>query len=900
MERLLPQNIDSNITFRDSILIDTLNDIKRSTAEYTSEVQADLVGYHRFDFTMSDFKKDFGKGNIFGSHTRYTLSVPKQLIPTAKKEVYKKSEFFMKELSIDEIAEQRKIFTYNFIVFIDGKAYTNFKIVMGEDMSRLVLYINNASRTDGFEQVHFNELVENNVQITVFFIPNSMYAKFNTNKYVVKKYTDGLPISKFSMFGEAGEKSISYSGISSQNSDGTLLSTEVLMDKGVVRVASGFERQIDTSLVNLKIFTLDHFDRIIDIPVGGDYFDLPIREHVVPLSSFMAFYEENGFLKFYHDLKVEYHYPNIYRITGNDVPLKLHVFYHKPTDPIKFVNELELYYRFFGSKVLQKWKDGTIPEFIKNYQPKQFPVSIKHLMASQYSEDPMKYKVSSMHQFIEDESKTLGVYLMNMMRDRTKMKIYAKDLHLPSKLRTGVSQEIPSNTTVFDEPRYVFVFAKYFMHDFDVRFFIDGLFYRCDQAYSDDKYYYFYIPTKMITYTTLIEIEKHRSVTYSRDLNFDTPIKPIKIQENVCLASDAYFLDKNEVYLDEGSFKFIITEDGREIEIDTDSNKPLGDNFKVKCINPEYMNMDMTVWFKRLSSVFEFKVNTEEDLDKNILVGTDISRYPGHFRIFRNGRMIPPSAYTIKFKKRSGTYTVINTRMNKKLGDVYHIEMNPNIFHTHYFSFKIDKTGMMDFGGILNKPFNLKWFDVYLNGFRLNEKNFDILTPRYVLINGVRTTDNLLIMEKNWINDVFKFRTTTESPVPPIFDHNSCTDDELFQKLGDLQEAIDKIRQEIKEDDTIENVITDFIEDTSDELVRLMPELFEHVFNIHPFLNPDVEYELTKAPEHIVQCIENKNNIIPIFPEVVPHVNAPVVINPDADELYDPNELEIGQGVIIH
>ena len=900
MERLLPQNIDSNVTFRDSILIDTLNDIRKSTSQYTSEVQADLVGYHKFDFTMKDFRMDFGKANIFSTHRRYVLSVPKQLIPTAKKEVYKKSDLFMKELSIKEISKTGKLFTYNFIVFVDGRAYTNFKIIMGEDMARVVLYLNDKNTTDGFDEAHFNELMENDVPVTVFFIPNSMYADFNTNKYVVKKYVDGLPLSKFSMYGETSKKAISYSAISSQKLNGTLLSSEVVMDTGVVKVATGFERQISTSLLDLQIFTLDHFDRMVNIPIGGDYFELPIRQHVVPLSSFMAFYEEDGFLKYYHNLQIEYHYPNIYRVTGNDVPLKLHVFYYTPSDPIKFVNELELYYRFFGGNVLQKWKDGTIPDAIKNFKPKEFPVSIKHLIASQYRDNPMNYKVNTMHQFIEDESKTLGVYLMNMMKNRTKMKIYAKNVNLASKVRTGVSQEIPSNPTVFKEPRYVFVFSKYFIHDFDIRFFIDGLFYRCDHAYSDDKYYYFYIPTTMIQYTTLIEIEKHRSVSYSRDLNFDTPIKPIKIQENVCLASDAFFIGKDGIYLDERGFKFIVNEDGKEIEIDADSSKPLGDNFKVKCVEPSYMNKDMTVWFKRLSAVFEFKVESEEDLDKTILVGTDISRHDGHIRIYRNGRLIPPSIYTIKFKKRLGTYTVINTKMNKKLGDVYHIELNPDIHYTHHFSFKMSDTGLLDFGGVLNKPFNLKWFDVYINGFRLNEKNFDILTPRYALIKSVRTTDNLLIMEKNWINDVFKFRTTPESPVPPIFDHNSCTDDKLFEELGDLQEAIDQIRQEIIVDDSIENVITDFIEDTSDELVRQMPDLINFVLNLHPFINPDVDYELINAPDEIINAIKNKGNIVPLFPEIVPHVNAPVIINPDTDELLDPDQLELNNGVIIH
>ena len=900
MERLLPENISSNTTFRDSILIDTLNDIKKSTSYYTSEVQADLVGYDKFDFTMADFKVDHGRTKIYSSRGRYVLNVPKQLIPTAKKENYKKSKFFMKELSISEISDAGKLFTYNFIIFIDGKAYTNLKVVMAEDMTRVILYLNDTNITDGFDPEQFQELVGNNAPVTVFFIPNSMYADYNTNKYVIKKYSEGLPLSRFNMYGETGEKSISYSAISTKKQYGTLLSSEVSVNSGLVHVVPNFERQVADSALDLQIFTLDHFDRTIDIPVGGDYFDLPIRQHVVPLTSFMAFYEDAGFLKFYHNLNIEYHYPNIYRVTGNDVPLKLHVFYYEPSDSVKFVNEMELYYRFFGDKILQKWKDGTISPIIRDYKPNMFPVSIKHLLASQYADEPMNYKVSTMHQFIEDESKTLSVYLMNMLKDRRKMRIYTKNMDLASKIRTNVSQEIPNRDITFNEPRYVFVFAKYFIHEYEMRFFIDGLFYRCDHTYHDSKYYYFYIPTSMITNNTLIEIEKHRSISYSHEVRFDTEIKPVKLQDNPCIASDAIFIDEEGTYLDESAFKFIITEDGKEIEIDSDSNKPLGDNFKIRCTRPNYMNRDMTVWFKRLSTVFEFKVENEDQIDKTLLIGTDVSRYNGHFRIYRNGRLLPPAIYTIKFKKRLGTYTVINIQMNKKVGDVYHIEINPNIYYTNHFSYKISNEGLLDFGGLINKPFNLKWFDVYLNGYKLSEHNFDILTPRYVLINGVSTTDNLLIMEKNWVGDIFKFRHSSEVPIPPIFDHNSCTDDELFAKLGELQDAVDNIKNEIIEDDTIDNVLTDIIEDTSDELVRQLPDIFHYFINIHPYINPDIQYEVQEAPEEIVELIAEKGGILPVFPEGVPHVNVPAVINPDEDKLIDPESLEKNQGIIIH
>lgn len=898
MEKLLPDNYLSNSTFNEEILMDTLNEIKKSSYSYITEVQADLVGYHRFDFNMSDFKLDRGSVDVFTTAKRFVINVPKQLIPTSNKELYKRSDVFMKELSIQEIASRNKVFVYNFIVFIDGKSYTNLKLVIGEDMTRLVLHINNE---DGFNMEYFDELVAENAKVTVFFIPNCLYGNHTTNKYILRKYNNELPLSRFTMYGDLGKNAIAYSMITPDKTTGSMFSTSISIEDELVQVANNYERYLSRTTLDLGVITFNHFDRQIDIPIGGDYFELPIRQHIVPLTSFMAFYEDGGVLKYYHDLQIEYHYPNIYRITGNNVPLKLNVFYYEPSDNSHFVNEMELYYRFFGDKVLEKWKNGTIPDLIKNFVPSEYPVSIKGLLASQYRKDPLLYKTDKMNEFIDIESRKLGAYLQNMMKDRKKMRIYTKHIHLPDRIRMGVSQEIPSNPTVFEEEHYVFTFAKYFLNEYELRFFIDGVFFVCRQIYHDDGYYYFYIPKRLITPDSIIDIEKHRSISYYHEVTFDEPVKSVYIHENPCKASDTLFIDENGLYLKERCFKFIINEDGKEIEIDTDSDKQLGDNFKIKCTEEDYMNRGIQVLFKRQSSVFEYKVVNQEDEDKTLLIGTPLSRHDGHFRIYRNGRLLPPAIYTIKHKKRHDAFTVINIKMKKKIGDVYHIELNPNMYYTNYFSYKITNEGIIDFAGKLNKPFNLKWFDVFLNGYKLTEYNFDILTPRFVLIKGVKTTDNLLILEKNWKDDIFKFRTTDENPIPPEFIPNNSFDDNLIGSDKELYDEIDKIREEIIEDDTIDNILTDIIEDTSDELIRFMPELFEHFFNPNPYINPDVMYSPEgEVRDEIIKFLGERDNIIQVYPEVVPNVTTPVIINPDTDELLDADQLETSNGVVIH
>lgn len=901
MSQLLPENYLSNTTFNEEVLLDSLTEIKKCSYSYIEEVQRDLVGYHKFDFKFSDFKIDRDSRTSFATKRRYVLNVPKQLLPTASKESYKKSEFFMKELTIKEIAQNYKIFPYSFLVFIDGDIYVNVKIVVCEDITRIILHVNDKNTTDGIEPDLYQELLDKDANVTIFFIPNSLYANYATNKYVVSKFKNAVPVSMFSRYGETNNSAILYSTVSKYTTGArSLLSSQTTLDNAIT-IGNGFERALTTSFVDLGVVSLKYFDRIIEIPEGGDYFELPIRKHVVPLTSFMAFYEENGFFKFYHDLDVSYHYPNIYKVNNNTKPLKLHVFYREPMDDTHFINEMALYYRFFGDTILEKYKNGTIPDAVKNYKPKEFPVSIKLFEKSAHYCIPIDYKTDTMNKDINLESKNLSIYLKNMMKNRRKMRVHVKNTNLDTKLRTDTSRELPNREVVtFNEERYVFIFSKYFVYDFEMRFFIDGLFYSCDQEFHDDKYYYFYIPTTMIKPDTIIEIEKYRSLQYDFDTVFDKDmIVNLSIDENPCIASDVVFINDDGDILKEDLFHFIIEEDGKEIEIESTSHKPLSDKFKIKLMEKAYIGMHITVLFRRLSAVYEYKVNNPEDADKPLLFKTTISRHPGHIRIYRNGRLLPPDVYDIRYKTSMKNHNVITLTRKKLVGDVYHIEFNPDVLYSNYYTAKINKDGLLDFGGRLNKPFDLRWFDVYLNGFKLDERNFDILTPRYAIIKGVKSVSHLLIMERNWTNDIFKFNTTDEEIIPPSFVINSCTDDDLLHVDPELQEEIDKLKEEIDEDDTIPELLPEAIEDISDPVSKLMASMLRNVFNIDTFINPDIDKYRYDLPQEIEEIIKDANNIVRIHPRVVPNLTTQVVFNPDR-ELFDPDTIDEEDGVIIN
>lgn len=898
MNDLIQNEYTSNITFDNNKLIDTLNEIKKSSYSYISEVQKDLVGYHKFDFNMKDFRVD--TCNLFDKFTtskKYSVNIPKQLIPTSHKESYKKSDVFMKELSISDIASRSKLFIYNFIVFINGKIYTNFKIVIMEDMSKLFIYINDGNTNGGFDKSELEDLFDINARVSVYFIPNSIYGQYSTNRYVIDKYSHNIPVDRFDLHGVIGNNSLTYSTSSSTGS-GSVISSETGISDVIV-VDSALASSLETSIVDIGVVSFSNYDRSINIPAGGDYFELPIRDHIVPLTSFMAFYRENESLYFYHDLNIEYHYPNIYRVIGNTKDIEIKVFYYVPSGNSKFVNEMSLYYRFFGKDVLSKYRNGTIPKQIRDFVPKEYPISIADMIVSGYDNRSLEYKVDNMNNFIDVESRKLGVYLMNMLRDRKKIKLYASTIDLGKKLRTDTSVELPDNVVNFTTPHYVLVFNKYFIHEYDLRFFIDGLFYVCEHKFYDNDYYYFYIPTDIMDSTSIIEIEKHRNISYDFDITLDSIGKEIYIQDNICIASDLIFVDDNGYYIKESDLAVELNENGNNIEVSPTSHKPLGDRFKIKAVAPYLVGKDITVLCRRVSTVYTVDIKTDEDVTKNILSGADISRHQGHYRIYRNGRLLPPDVYDIRFKFKRDSFTVITLNTEKKIGDRYYIEINPNIFYTNYYDNSIDSNGMLDFGGRLNKPFSLKWFDVFLNGYKLNDDNFDIITPRYVLIKNVKTTDHLLIMEKNWSDDVFKFRTSKEDQLPLEFIVNECLDDRLYKSVPELNDIISSIQQSIVIDTSIEALLTDFIIDTSDELMKNTIDVFAHLFNKDLFINPDIDYNRADIPNNITNLIVERGSLVKVFPDIPHMLTTQVIINPDTG-IIDPIDIDRQSGVIMH
>lgn len=856
---LLPSNVSSNITYNEDILTETLQEIKKSSFEYVKQIQKDLVGYLRFDFTFNQFNPEIDR--LKAKIDRYELDIPKQFIPTEKKKVYLNSGVFRQEVNISDIASKYDVFTYNFLVFIKGKVYTNMYVLPDGDFTHLVLYVG-----ESITQNEFNDFKKNNEKVTVLFIPNSAYGYIDTNTYALNKWDNRIDMKRVNYISTDSVKQKHFILCEdSVTKSGYFYSEAIIEDEtNSLIIPPNIKKDLTSTVLKVHIISFKDFDSIIEAR-KDEYFQIPLKEHFIAVDNIIPFRIIDGKMHFVHSHKISYSYPDVYKLENveDDVTYSLLAFYHKPSNDVPFANEIQLYYRFFKDKLVEMYTNDTIPEIVKTYVPKVFDFSIKDLEKSAYKDEPINYKCDKMNNFITLESRKLTNYVLNMTKKKTRLFVKTDPETLVSKVRKDTSKELidqPDET--FNEDRYVFVFYKYLLDGYSLSFFIDGSFYVPDKVFSNKKYYYYYIPKSLIKDNDVIEIEKFKTFYTEKNIVFnESKMEELNLPVDFICPRDIYIINKDTTnYYNEVNFSYV-TENNEEI--DCKSHKPLGKHFKVKLLNDDIKGNKFNFCFKQEHEIFELKIKDNSFITKGVGFKQDISRDSGKLRVYRNGRLVPRHKYFVQFKDSTRDIVLMNISMEKLVGDTFHFEITPDSYETNTYLKEISTSGMLDLGGYINKPFDLKWFDVFLNGYKLQPSKFDVLTPTKVLINDVKTKDNLEIIERNWFDDIFKFNTS-DIPIPEDFDFPLCTDDELLDKIPELQEKVDEITKEIVVDDTIDNVLTDDI--TIDIVIKIVQDIFKYLINPDEILFPDIQYTKSDIPESLSKYISDNNNMVFINP----------------------------------
>ena len=104
--------------------------------------------------------------------------------------------------------------------------------------------------------------------------------------------------------------------------------------------------------------------------------------------------------------------------------------------------------------------------------------------------------------------------------------------------------------------------------------------------------------------------------------------------------------------------------------------------------------------------------------------------------------------------------------MQRKLGDEFVADITPyKSSQVHYIKV-IPEDGIIDLSNFIERPFNLKWYDIFINGRKLTPKEVRIVTPTLIVLNvkTVKSRRHLTIIQKDRLTDHFRLNDLNSGP----------------------------------------------------------------------------------------------------------------------------------------
>lgn len=627
-----------NNTYGLSEVEEAMNEIIVTSFDHLYELQNHNIGYKRFDFRMSELLRSNTINNILTYYPRkYTCFVNEDFISETKRLVFKRSEFYNKEISFYDTIENPEIFTHSFVMFVDGLFFLDgVNILCKEDVTYFIMNIKDKVDEIGIPKDKFDELMEKDAQITIFFIPNNTIGTYNTNKNVVKKYQDtGLPISRFNVSGNVNDTDTSLVFIESPDKTGARMLPSVLQNKKIFFDDVEPMKSICNPLIDIHLFNFRHVLEIKKIRGTENFFQIEQQETPVPVENVMIFGTHG---EYKHNIKLKLYYPNIYEVVGREgnEPLDIYLFYYDDTISVlhEYRNDLSVYYKY-TKNVLEKYNDGSIIDLIKNYEPVKSEYSITDFENSEvYMHDHFKYKNESLRNLIKLDANLMKPYLRRQVKKSNGYYIDISKLDLTKKLRyNNKDVGIGAVFEIFDEPRYMFVFRNEFTdHHMNITWFIDGEMYIPDKYYRNERYEFYYIPTPLIRHSSIIEIEKMEEFNREYRCTYSTVNEILEFQLNKTqrievFNNDIFMTIEDGTIVDKSKYKVLVEVDNEWKHIEEDSFYPIDNKFKVQLVDDFLVGVALRVNIKKNCKKKMFNIDTGYVNETKVLADRNGKKY---------------------------------------------------------------------------------------------------------------------------------------------------------------------------------------------------------------------------------------------------------------------------------
>lgn len=804
--------------------------------------QKSRIQMQRFDIPIERFKMEYRTQYEDRFHMysrRYIHYVKRPFIHYTRSVAYRYSEFYEKPVNPEVIGKHKEIFSSSFLLFVDGELVTTCEVLPLEAETGIIIDLSSTVDKHGVSFAQWDKWVKDEATVTVFFLPNYEFTDSVriTRPTVLTVYNREVP---FSYVGNVEDNDMEFS----QLDWNTIVFHNNPIDFHVKRLSQSIQIATNEQLIIFGDMTEFRETPTIDLSfinfnpeitnsyvVNGaePYFRLDLKMPC-PKDQLLVFVTTpDGYTRFGKDIKINQYYHNIYELVGleENETATVYVFYTERgvNKSETYFRQIELYEKYFD--LILQYKNKTVHDIIREYKPFEFKYTEQDYMKFHADVTPSvySYKIDKMRNAIEEDPWTLWAYLLFLGLSAGKYFIFMEEINLPSRVRMDTTKEDvdPGHPVYFDEEYYLFsINRSYLTHlHWGFRFFLDGLFLNDDSYVVREgmDYYYFYFPKRLFKEDSVLEIEKYRIYEHFAEKVFVSTMDKYELNldkdlgDAICVA-DIYlvdmetnrFLDKEEYVV---SIKTTFINSNKEIVSGYRDVSPVSlmhprQTSYIRLKNRElfgkriqigiHKNLDMVVGKPYMSEPFTdgsyatMRIKNEGNYNK------------GNFRVFRNGRFCEPEQYLMRVDddtpRTFGEDLEVVSLVATKLGDQLTIDRLPCTFRVVYYQPEIEEGGYVDLDGAINLPISLKWYDIYLNGVRLNPKNLFIVSPTRFWIRGVKSRKNLVIIDRDRNDDVFFLQ--------PHYFYDDYEDDRNNTIIDDILDVTDlkgKIDDTLPDDD---------------------------------------------------------------------------------------------------
>ena len=973
-----------NNTFDFDVLEKSLELSKMSAYQYLYKFQLESTGYRRFDYKMADIYRTNNVNHVWSFvPRRWVYYVDKDFINVGKRITYKRSKLYEKDLSYNDIISNPQIFNFSYLVFIEGKLYTEgIRLLCKEDKTYVVFLCKEKPIDEGFTIAQIRDFIERNVDVTIFFIPNVGITNVTSNAYRAKENNakDGLlyrtlGLSELAKYDQNTLSFIKYNG--------ELISNKTNIEfgeKGIFLTKSSIQRAINTNPKNTN-FTINLIPLryLLDkIELTDKWFNIPMQDYPVAIDNCLVFDEFGDFI---HKARVQSFYPNVYCVENIDDILAnrkvfIYVFYYDNKQSVlKHQNLLEVYHKYVPD-YLDKYRDGTILESIKNYVPTLVEYSIEDYQKSEEYDDHFKYKVNRMKEFIKADPNNFSRYLYDLSVHNNYYYVDVSKVNLESKLRMN-NQDTGLDLKEFDEEMYMFVFRNDFKGMYDkLLVHVDGIRYETEHIYFTDNYVFLYVPVRMINNDSILEIEKLNQVLKEIQFTASDLINEVDIGQNAVtyktLYNDLFLVDvETNQYINQDDYriyypmdddynadisslttdyilsndkcytiseydkrhvaisevdKAIVTKcanivvndpelksnyqliiDGQKIYYEKTENGNLlfrlnkensyidyrfrlrdgkifidemGDGIetltldkvsitnpdkdiflpcprivKIAFINSDYYGKEVKLCIKKNFRIATIDHIEGEDELEPVRMVVDMKNDSRYIRVYRNGKLVPRHLPTVRFPEDYNVSEIkVYPGLLREPNDTMMIELMPYMMKQVCYLESIPSDSIIDLKGLIDKPFNFRWYDLYINGRKIAKKDVEIISSNKIKLLKTTSLKWLEIIENGRDKEYFGFNLM-----------NDIIDD-LYETDKDFQSSVDSSIDQDKVQDVEDSIIT---EEVTFEDYILRRFYIDYILTTFGFINPD----LNQISEDVVNY----------YNELITY--KPFLINPDAGRI---------------